>query len=134
MENKPISKLVIAYAIFQIIALALFSLSIISGRAAPSLVGQQEATLLFGTVTIRHLAVAVLILIGLIHKSAAILFGSFVVRFVMDAGDYIWRVILTGSSVPARGLIVIFFISLVVFWIPQILCIRSLQKNLKSSH
>ena len=131
MEGKPISKWIIVSAIFQIVLLIIISIRVASGNGTPSLVGNDEAMLLFGNIAIRHLAIVALILIGLIHKNAAVLFGGFVARFIMDFGDYIWRIIITDTE-PKR-LIVIFIISAVVLWTPQILSILGLRKHLKKS-
>ncbi len=131
MEKVSIPKLIIVYAIFQIVVVVFFGVFAISGRAAPELIGQEGASLIFSTIAVRNFAIALLLLIGLINRNPALLLGGFVVRFAMDVGDYIVRVFLSGISAPR--LLVAFIIILAVLWIPQVLCIRALHKQLKSS-
>ena len=131
MKKGSISKLIIAYAVFQVVVVIFFGIFAITGRAAPELVGREGANLVFGTIAVRNFAIAILLLIGIIHKNPAILLGGFVVRFAMDIGDYIVRVFASGA--PAPRLIVALIILLVVLWVPQVLCIRALKKQVHSN-
>lgn len=127
MEHKSISKWINIYAVIMSVIFLAFAVLAISGRGYATLERSGEALHAVVSLGIRYIVVALILVLGMLHRNRGMLLAGFFGVFVITLGDFVASVIIT--SPPIAQVLITTVVSNIVVWIPSALCIRVLMKR-----